>query len=493
MRMTHKIYLSSLGNFPTIRDVVNEASTCWILRSTQVLIFLSVFTGLGGNVRAEGTCELGPLVFSERVWDTHVVDFWERYREYPFRWTNSSKNVAYFHGKRMPLTSYGKRLAAARFLFKDKRIARTELLAYDEAVDGKIPKEAFVQLFTQIRNSIGVYSGKGNPGMKVLETGTRRELWVNDTTAFFLEFRYQSVSPQYATQFRGDFIRLTTAPRAEAAALRTAAKPQIARMKTLKENVTWAGSAVYIDSIPMCLEGSSSSSDAASTEMLFNYLKMPIDQREVAATMSAESSIEGPFHALRTSLDKLAPPTMFKRAVLREFDRQGWQNLVDDYNWNARTAGHPMIDTKLSLEPDAALRKMDSDSLRRAIERAAPVETFHTVVVDQVQRGIPILWGVQLGIVPERNIPLSYCDSREEDILQTSKPGRFVPATPRPTDPTAPKAWIGKHMRLIVGYDDHTREVIYTDPWGDGHARKRMAVSDANTITLSLYVVHPKF
>ena len=48
-------------------------------------------------------------------------------------------------------------------------------------------------------------------------------------------------------------------------------------------------------------------------------------------------------------------------------------------------------------------------------------------------------------------------------------------------------------MRLIVGYDDNTREVIYTDPWGDDHARKRMGFGDANTITLSLYVVYPKF
>lgn len=459
-----------------------------------MLVVLYALIALSGNVRAGGTCELGPLVFSERVWDTHINDFWERYREYPFRWANSSKNVAYFHGKRMPLTSYGKRLAAARFLFKDKRIARTELLAYDEAVDGKIPKAAFDQLFTQIRNTIGIYSGKGNPGMKVLETetGTRRELWVNDTTAFFLEFRYQSVSPQYATQFRGDFIRLTTAPREEATALRTAAKPQIARLKTLRENVKHTGKAIYIEHIPMCLEGASSSSDAASTEMLFNYLEMPIDQREVAATMSAESTTEGPFHALRTSLDKLAPISMFHRSVLREFDWNDWQGLVDDYNWRARTEGQPEIDSKLELEPDAALRKMDIDSLKQVLGRTHPVANFRQNVIDNVGRGIPVLWGVQLGMIPEEDIPLSYCDSREDDIILTSKPGRLARSAPLPVD-AMPKAWVGKHMRLIVGYDNDTQEIIYTDPWGEGHARKRMAVSDANAITLSLYVIRPKF
>ena len=48
-------------------------------------------------------------------------------------------------------------------LFKDKHIARMELLAYDEAVDGKIPKSEFEQLFTQIRDTIGIYSRQGKP------------------------------------------------------------------------------------------------------------------------------------------------------------------------------------------------------------------------------------------------------------------------------------------------------------------------------------------
>lgn len=490
----------NIGEFPTFWLIVRTKRTGWIFRSTQVLVVLSAVVGSTLQAKAEGTCELGKLVFSETVWDTNIDDFYETYRDYRFKWANKAKNVAYFHGKRIPLTSYGKRLAAARVLFRDKLIARVELLAYDEAVDGKIPKAEFEQLFTQIRNTIGIYSGKGNPGISVndTDTGTRRELWVNDATAFFLEYRYQSVSPQYAGQFRGDFIRLTTAPRAEAVALRTEVKPKIARLRTLRENVKRRGNTLVIDQIPMSLEGGASSSDAASAEMLFSYLKMPIDQREIAATMSAELPSNGPFHTLRTSLYRLAPTNLFRRTVLREFSTESWQRLVSDYNWYARLDGKPLITPKQALNPNRSLRKMDLTALKKARARDRSITAFRVGIENHVSRGLPILWGVQLGMVPENDIPLGYYDSsvlqlpasaRSQALRSSSKTGLSYREKPAP----AVKAWPGKHMRLIVGYDADRREVIYTDPWGEEHAHKRMPLEDANAITLALLVVQPKF
>ena len=349
---------------------------------------------------------------------------------------------------------------------------------------------------------LGFTPGKGNPGISVNDTatGTRRELWVNDVTAFFLEYRYQSVSPLFAHQFRGDFIRLTTAPREEAVALRTEAKPKIARLGKLRENVKRVGNTIFIDDIPICLKGEASSSEAASAEMLFSYLQMPIDQREIAATMSAESSGEGPFHALRTSLVKLAPPRMFRSAVLREFDpRDGWKRRLNDYNWHARVADVPLLDSDRSLEPDVTLQKMDLETLKRSLRRDHSITAFRRSVIDYVGRGIPILWGVQLGIVPEKGIPLSYYVQSEEIInpdlaLNTIGHGRFLASKESASRAVAPsKPWVGKHMRLIVGYDADSREIIYTDPWGEYHTGKRMPIDDANAITLSLYVVQPKF
>ncbi len=52
------------------------------------------------------------------------------------------------------------------------------------------------------------------------------------------------------------------------------------------------------------------------------------------------------------------------------------------------------------------------------------------------------------------------------------------------------QSW-GGHMRLIIGYNEKTSEVIYTDSWGDGHGEKRMAADEAWCMTTGLYAMIP--
>ena len=87
----------------------------------------------------------------------------------------------------------------------------------------------------------------------------------------------------------------------------------------------------------------------------------------------------------------------------------------------------------------------------------AVVDRFLQVVQDHIDQGIPVLWSVMLGIVPEAR---------------------------------APKV-ISGHMRLIIGYDVGTGEILYSDSWGPGHELKRMAAADAWTITTSLNTIEP--
>jgi hypothetical protein len=46
-------------------------------------------------------------------------------------------------------------------------------------------------------------------------------------------------------------------------------------------------------------------------------------------------------------------------------------------------------------------------------------------------------------------------------------------------------------MRLIIGYNLKTREILYSDSWGAGHELKRMALDDAWAITTGLATVEP--
>ena len=82
---------------------------------------------------------------------------------------------------------------------------------------------------------------------------------------------------------------------------------------------------------------------------------------------------------------------------------------------------------------------------------------FMKDVRDQVNKGIPLFWGVTLGTYPEPESPQSR----------------------------------GGHIRLIIGYNDRKKEILYTDTWGAGHELKRMPAEWAWTISHCLLYMKP--
>jgi hypothetical protein len=50
----------------------------------------------------------------------------------------------------------------------------------------------------------------------------------------------------------------------------------------------------------------------------------------------------------------------------------------------------------------------------------------------------------------------------------------------------------GPHMRMIIGYNTKSSEIIYTDSWGAGHEKKRLSMEAAWTMTSGLYTVEPR-
>jgi len=50
----------------------------------------------------------------------------------------------------------------------------------------------------------------------------------------------------------------------------------------------------------------------------------------------------------------------------------------------------------------------------------------------------------------------------------------------------------GGHMRLIIGYNDTTNEVLFSDSWGAGHELKRINADEAWSMTSGLYGMEPK-
>jgi len=82
---------------------------------------------------------------------------------------------------------------------------------------------------------------------------------------------------------------------------------------------------------------------------------------------------------------------------------------------------------------------------------------FQRDIQRNIDEGVPLLWSVRLGIVNEKELPQA----------------------------------AGGHMRIIIGYNSTTREIVYSDSWGRGHEEKRMPLDDAWTITTGLSSLQP--
>jgi hypothetical protein len=144
---------------------------------------------------------------------------------------------------------------------------------------------------------------------------------------------------------------------------------------------------------------------------------------------------------------------------LEELDVRAILDLVRDYNRSAKKTGVPQIaEPSGSIDVGAIYRRLKLSELREARGRnRSQIERFQREIRDHIDRGVPLLWSVQLGLVQEPGIPQN----------------------------------AGGHMRLIIGYNSKTQELLFSDSWGPGHERKRMALNDAWAITTGLAVLEP--
>ena len=85
---------------------------------------------------------------------------------------------------------------------------------------------------------------------------------------------------------------------------------------------------------------------------------------------------------------------------------------------------------------------------------------FRKAVIQRIDKGRIIGWTMMVGAFPEKGI-------RAAENL-------------------------GAHMRMIIGYNKKTDEVIYSDSWGRGHEVKRWTFKQAYVVTNQIYEISPR-
>ena len=269
---------------------------------------------------------------------------------------------------------------------------------------------------------------------------------------------------------RVEYLRLTLTPKgavkAKAGALAKRATGKAGKTK-IKDNVTKSPNGdIYIDNVPMVDQGQKGYCAAAVSERVLRYYGNQIDEHEIA--QQAGTTAEG-----GTSISAM-------KEVIRHVGEKnglGYQLIVSmtagigdleeeiaRYNKAAKTEKKPSISlaqfTHGNMISISEMQEaMDSKVVFAMRKKDPRFKKFSAGVRQQVNAGIPVLWGVTLGIFPERG------------VNPQSK---------------------GGHMRLIIGYNDKKKEILYTDTWGEGHELKRMPEDWAFAITHDAFFLKPR-
>lgn len=96
---------------------------------------------------------------------------------------------------------------------------------------------------------------------------------------------------------------------------------------------------------------------------------------------------------------------------------------------------------------------------KMTVEKTFSEDQFLKVIRRSVDEGVPLLWSLQLGQFPE--------------------------------EPAISPQTAGGHMRMIIGYNDQTHRILFSDSWGAGHELKRMEFHDAYQASRGLFTMMP--
>ncbi len=254
--------------------------------------------------------------------------------------------------------------------------------------------------------------------------------------------------------------------------LRDSARITVADKKDLLSNIRTDKKGYRYLEVPMVDQGMKGYCAVAVLERILRYYGSEVDQHQLAQLTNT-----GVYGTTRDDmLDAIKKADNRLGVKMRELDSDDsffkiydFLKMVDDYNRTAKKARRKTInpddfkvvqDNYYSYNIVKLMTKMEPDIFVQSRCRdRKKLSKFIENVKKNIDTGVPIGWCVLLGLVPEKQ--------------KNPQPG-------------------GGHMRLIIGYSDANKEIVFTDSWGAKHEFKTMNYDEAWAMTTWLGVLVPR-
>lgn len=345
-----------------------------------------------------------------------------------FEWLDVGKSRARFSRKMfsdvtVEMTSFEKTVPVEEAVveFVNGYAARVTVSLYNRGDSGSISPTVFKERFVKSGQALSRIM-KVTPKNISASMSSAIQLvswqWQSPAGIAILEHN-EFISGQLSS--RPEFLRLKLASPDQADWSMGKLAVGVQRMALTKNITTTPEGDVYVSGVPMVDQGAKGYCVAASCQRLFEYMQIPCDQHEIAQLVNVDAQSGANILEMQKCLTK----------------------IDDKY--------------KVAFKPHINPEQYYSGNRKRRISQ----RQFAIIVKEHVDKGIPLLWALELGRFPE-DPPL---------------PGEGQVS--------------GGHMRLIIGYNTAKSQILFSDSWGAGHEHKRMGEAEGYEVTMGVYSMSP--
>jgi len=346
------------------------------------------------------------------------------------------------------------------FKFRSSKFDNVKMMIYNQGDEGLISKTKFTERVKKTATAIQTLIGK-KPTYKPNAGASNRNIyfWVAMPYLYRIEFSSSMVKKDKFSKatFKPEYIRLIISkgsPKINAVNIDKVGSNILTQLE-IKEMITKTDDgSVFLEGIPMIDQGRKGYCACATTARILNYYGREVDMHDIAKL--AEST-----GALGTDPKELEGAIKNISAKLR----LNMRKIVTCYLSNNRDFGRLM--DKINRQ----YKKMDMTFNPRSVKAGEIKPAFKAMALKDrrfkdfekgiktyIDRGQPLAWALQLGIVPEPGLPQAG----------------------------------GGHMRLITGYNQEKKTIFFSDSWGKGHEKKEMDIYSAFYISMALWAISPR-
>lgn len=427
-------------------------------RLLVAIALLAVFQALAGGLCA---APLDPLLQRTDLWAMNQAAFVRATGNQPFRWSSATGESA--RASHPSVTLFGIPTAEVVARFESAKLSRLVINLYARGDVGDLTAEQFAMVVTMAQSGIQKFTRlRGEARGKDERTAVKAELvlWKTPSALYRLEYSATPENRAKSIPFRAEFVRLEVLPPSNSVSILATASlgNKAAFVGTSRLQRDTSGD-VWIRDVPMVDQGMKGYCAVACAERVMRYFGLSADANEFAQVANADAEVGTSLEGMLEAINRIGSRLKVRMREVQKLDRKFLVALVEDYNRAAKKRGQAPLNVRGPIPDTRHLySSMDPTTLREARSRdRSKVDPFFRAVKEQIDRGLPVLWTVQLGVIPEPQLP------------QIG----------------------GGHMRLIIGYNAKSEELIYSDTWGAGHEKKRMNLGDAWTMTTSACVMEP--